>query len=75
MLFTDLHLVWFDLRKATSGQELQEELDDILFSIMYTAYFYLSEAQEPSIGMKIVRARQERGLNTEKVKTLVTCPM
>lgn len=41
---------------------------------MHTAYFYLPEAQEPSICMKIVRARRDGGLNTDKVKTpLIPC--
>ena len=32
MMFTDLHLVWLGLRKATSPEGLQAGLDDNVFS-------------------------------------------
>lgn len=53
------------LRKATSQEELRAGLDDSTFPKMHTAYFYHQRNQEPSICLKIARARRDGGPETK----------
>lgn len=53
------------LRKATSQEELLAGLDDSMFPKMQTAYFYHRRNQDPSICLKIVRARRDGGPKTK----------
>lgn len=53
------------LRKATNHEELLAGLDDSMFPKMHTAYFYHLRNQEPSICMKIARARRDGGPKTK----------